>query len=247
MKKKRSASFYIIIILALLAVGALVFLLAPGRQLSTPPVTFPSAPPTEAPVPVATEPAGSGTAVIAVTPATVQTVIATLHRIDSYSRTLDIRDFWSGGSRSRSVSVWCRGDRLRLHISGDGMVDQNLLLRDKEKWIWYSDSDAVFHGDELPGDADTWQTILTYENLLSAKAQDILDAGYMDFSGRNCIYVRWRTGPLGYVSECFIDPDTGLLMGERSYDGDQLVYSMDSSEPDVTTPDNSVFALPKGA
>lgn len=245
--KKRSASFYIVIVLALLAVGALVFLLAPGRQLSTPPVTFPSATPAEVSVPVTPEATGDSETVIAVTPGTVQTVIATLHRADSYSRTLDVRDFWSGGSRSRTVKVWCRGDRLRVHISAEGQVGQNLLLRDGEKWIWYADSDAVYHGDELPGDADAWQTILTYEKLLAAPAEDILDAGYTDFSGRNCIFVRWRTGERGYVSECYIDPDTGLLMGERSYDGEELIYSMDSSAPDVTTPDESVFALPKGA
>ena len=63
----------------------------------------------------------------------------------------------------------------------------------------------------------------------------------------SCIFVRWRSGALGYVSECYIDPDTGLLMGERCYDGDTLIYSMDSSVPDITTPDESVFELPSGA
>ena len=246
--KKRSASFYIVIILALLAVGVLVFLLAPGRRISTPPVAFPSETPADVPIPVAPENTGSGgEAVIAVTPETVQTVIATLHRIDSYSRTLDVRDFSSGGSRTRTIEVWCRGDRLRLHISGDGTADQELLFRDREKWIWYEDGDAVYHGDELPGDTDSWQTILTYEDVLNAPREDILDAGYTDFSGMNCIFVRWRIGTLGYVSECYIDPDTGLLMGERCYDGEKLIYSMDSSLPDVTTPNENVFALPDGA
>ncbi len=244
--KKRSASFYILIVLALLAVGALVFLLAPGRQMSTPPVSLPTLPPTEASAPVSPEHTDDAS-VIAVTPDTVQTVIRTLHRIDSYSRTLDVRDFWSGGNRSRSIAVWCKGDRLRLHIDSGDEVQQELLFRDGEKWIWYSDSDAVYHGEELPGDTDAWQTILTYEHVLNAPAKDILDAGYTDFSGLSCIFVRWISGNLGYVSECYIDPGTGLLMGERCYDGEKLIYSMDSSVPDVTTPDESVFELPRGA
>ena len=45
----------------------------------------------------------------------------------------------------------------------------------------------------------------------------------------------------------YIDPGTGLLMGERCYDGEKLIYSMDSSVPDITTPDESVFVLPDGA
>ena len=185
---------------------------------------------------------------IGITPETVQAALGKLRRIDSYSRTLDIRDFWSGGNRARSIMIWCRGDRLRLRISTENeTVQQELLLRDGEKWIWYSDGDAVYHDDLLEDDADAWQTILTYENLLSASPDDILDADYVDFSGTSCIFVRWRTGTLGYVSECYIDPDSGLLMGERCYDGEKLIYSMDSSVPDVTTPDESVFALPRGA
>ena len=243
--KKRGASFYIIIVLAVLAVGGLVFLLAPGRQMSTPAVVLPTLPPADSSAPVAPEHT-AGAKVITVTPDTAQTVIGTLRRIDSYSRTLDIRDFWSGGSRSRQVSVWCRGDRLRLRISGEDTPQQELLFLDGELWLWYTE-DTVYHGSTLPGDADAWQTILTYEDMLSVPADDILDAGYTVFSGTSCIFVRWRSGALGYVSECYIDPETGLLMGERCYDGEKLIYSMDSSVPDVTTPDESVFSLPRGA
>ena len=245
--KKRGAYFYILIVLALMAVGALALLLALGRQMSTPAVVLPTPPPADASAPVAPENAPDAQ-VIAVTPDTVQTVIATLRRIESYSRTLDVRDFWSGGSRSRTLAVWRRGDSLRLQIGGsEDRVLENLLLRDGEVWIWYSDSDAVYHGAALPDDFDRWQSLLTYERLLSAPAEDILDAGYTEFSGLSCIFVRWRTGTLGYVSECYIDPDTGLLVGERCYDGQTLIYSMDSSVPDVTTPDERMFALPVGA
>ena len=241
--KKRGASFYILIFLALLAVGALVFLLAPGRQMSTPAVVLPTLPPADASAPVTSDHPDSAE-LIAVTPENVQTVIATLRRADSYSRTLEIRDFWSGGSRSRSIAVWCRGDSLRLRIDGDGAVRRELLIRDGEQWIWYADSAGIYHGAAQTDDADRWQTLLTYERVLEAPAQDILAAGYTDFSGTSCIFVRWRSGALGYVSECYIDPDTGLLMGERCYDGEKLLYSMDSSVPDVTTPDERMFELP---
>ena len=249
--KKRGAFFYILILLALAAVGALVFLLLPGREVSTPAVVLPTPAPPDASAPP-TQESVSGGQIIAVTPETVQTVIATLHRSDSYARSLSVQDFWSGGSRGRTFQVWVRGDSLRLAISDTDAGDQasaleNVLIRDGEKWIWYGDGSGVYRGPLLPGDADAYQTILTYEDLLNTPREDILDAGYTDFSGMNCIYVRWRIGTLGYVSDCYIDPDTGLLMGERCYDGEKLIYSMDSSVPDVTTPSESVFALPAGA
>ena len=48
----------------------------------------------------------------------------------------------------------------------------------------------------------------------------------------------------GYESECYIDPATGLLLGERSYDGAVLTYSMDSTVPELTAPEESLFAAP---
>ena len=192
--KKRGVFFYILILLALIAVGVLIFLLAPGRQVSTPPVTLPTpqVPDSSAPT---TQESVTGGQVIAITPKTVQTGITTLHRSDSYSRTLTVQDFWSGGSRVRLFQTWVRGDSLRLAVTGEddgAQAQENLLIRDGEKWIWYPD------------------------------------------------------GPmLGYASECWIDPDTGLLLGERRYDGDILIYSRDSSVPDLTTPDESVFTPPR--
>lgn len=245
--KKRGVSFYILILLALLAVAVLVYLLFPGRQSSTPAVTLPTPPPAESAAPSAPEQA-EGTQRIAVSPDTVQTVIATLRRSDSYSRSLSVEDLWSGGSRMRTVRVWARGDNLRLGITDDGNPDlpqQNVLVKGGEKWIWYADSSRVYRGPLLPGDADAYQSILTYEALLRADISDILDADYRTFGERNCIYVQWRTGGEGYVSECYIDPGSGLLMGERRYDGDILIYAMDSSIPDLTTPDESVFAEPR--
>ena len=247
--KRRGAFFYILIILALAAVAALIFLLLPGREVSTPAVVLPTPPPPDASAPPA-QGSVTGGQVIAVTPETVQTVIATLHRSDSYSRTLSVQDFWSGGSRIRAFKVWARGDSLRLAISdalsGDqAPAQENILIRDGEKWIWYGDGSGVYRGPLRPGDADAYQTILTYEDLLSAPAGDILAADYRQLGEQFCIYVRWRSGPLGYVSDCWIDPDTGLLMGERRYDGEILIYSMDSTVPDLTTPDESIFASPK--
>ena len=243
--KRRGAFFYLLILLALFAVGVLIFLLAPGRQQPTPAVLLPTPQLPDSAAPSAPESAERGQA-IAVTPETVQTVIATLRRSDSYSRTLSVQDFWSGGSRIRSMRVWVRGDRLRLSVTEEnGGAQKNVLIRGDEKWIWYADGDGVYHGPLLPGDADAYQTLLTYEDLLSAPAEDILDAGYTSYADRNCIYARWRSGALGYVSELYVDPDTGLLMGERRYDGEVLIYSMESAAPDVSTPDDSVFEIPR--
>ena len=79
--------------------------------------------------------------------------------------------------------------------------------------------------------------------MLSADPADILEADYRPYDELNCIFVQWRDGD--YVSELFVDPSTGLLMGERRYEGDILIYTMDSSVPDLTTPAESMFSIPR--
>lgn len=237
--------FIILIILILLVIAGIIFIFMPGNDPETPAVALatPSAVESSAPK------SGSDIEgiIISVSPNTVQTVIATLHRVESYSRTLNVLDSWNGGKRERTIMVYAKGDDTRLDIvygSGTQAVAEHLLLKGLEKWVWYSDQSGVFHSTVLNGDSDSYQSILTYEDVLSVPVKDILEADYRDYSGRNCIYVRFRTGVLRYVSECFIDPSTGLLMAERTYDGDALFYSMDSSDPDISTPDDSLFLEP---
>lgn len=239
--KNRNAFFYIIIVLVLLAVVGLVFFLAPGSTPDTPAVRLPSPAPTESAGSAGDE---SAAGVLSVTTDTVQTVLATLTRAESYSRTLTVRDFWSGGSRGRKIDVYALPGALRLDVAADGSPTEHVLLRDGQKWLWYDGADDVYTGSAADRDADLFQTVLTYEDVLSAPARDILDAGYTDFNGTYCIFVRWRYGTMGYESECYIDPATGLLLGERSYDCEVLFYSMDSTVPELAPPDGALFAAP---
>ena len=240
--KKRGASFYILIVLSLLAVAGLIFLLAPGNGAETPAVILPDAP---APEPSGAAPASDAPAEqIAVTPATVQTVIATLQRADSYSRTLTAETYWSGGKTTETLRVWVRGDRVRIESQTEGGESvRYVLLSGDEKWVWYSDRAGVFHGAVRDGDADALQTLLTYEDVLALDPAAISDAGYTVYMETNCIYVRYTDGPFGYIHECYIDVDTGLLIGEQSYDGEKLIYMMRSTAPDISTPDESLFRL----
>lgn len=240
--RKRSL-FIILIILVLLVIAGIVFFLMPGNDPETPVVALAT------PIAVDNSAWESGNSsdgkIIAVSPETVQTVISTLHRAESYSRILNVQDVWNGGKRERSIAVYANGDNLRLDVNGlSGTLIEHLLIKGQDKWIWYSDRPGVFHTAAGDSDTDSYQSILTYEDALSVPVKDILEADYREYSGQNCIYFRFRNGLLGYESECFVDPSTGLLMAERTYDGDFLFYSMDSSVPDISTPDDSVFLEP---
>lgn len=66
--------------------------------------------------------ADTGLNVVEVTPETVQTAIATLHRPEAYRRTITVEQFWSTGSATTETAVavlsgWTRTDRTLLRRS----------------------------------------------------------------------------------------------------------------------------------
>lgn len=246
MKPKR-ISLYILITLAAAALIWLVFTLAPGSSVDTPPVVLPSQ--AILPSPTVSGETGPGSegndpdTPISIGPGTVQAAIGALSKADNYSRILNISSFWSGGSGSSQVNVWVQGDNLRCMISSRGAA-KNILIKNGELWIWYSDSKELYHGSAGDHDADEYQMLVSYEELLDLPKSSIISADYELYQGESCIYASYVSGELGYEKRLWISVGTGLLMGCEVYDGSELIYSMVSSEPDISTPDESVFALP---
>jgi hypothetical protein len=240
--KLRRAAIYIAIAAALALILVMVMRMAPSASVDTPKVVLPTAPlPTESVRPE-TSPGGEKT--IDVTPETVQTAIATLTRSDSYSRTVRVETFWPGGSSVTETSVWVRQTSARLLISG-GKNEKNVLIRGDELWIWYSDSADIYHGPASGAAADEYQMLLTYEGILDLPVSAITAAGYTEYAGEKCIYAEFVSGELDYTYSCWVSIGTGLLMGAYVCDADgTLIYSMTSGQPDISTPDESIFTLP---
>ena len=239
--KARTVIGYLLLGLLLAAVIALVFRFAPSASVDTAQVILPTALPSAAP----NEGEGGDEQVqlVAVTTDTVQAVIGTLTRADSYARTLTFESFWDGGSSKRSIDVWLRGDNARFTVK-QGESTKNVLLLGTELWIWYADRAEVYHGLASERAADEYQALLSYEDILAVNKRDIFQAGYMEYNGENCIYARYTQGELGYESCFWVSESTGLLMGSETYDGDTLVYRMSSTPADISTPDDEVFVHP---
>lgn len=239
--KKRRGLLYILIFLTVAVLVLLVFFLSPSASVDTPAIVLPDT--SVNPVSETDSVPENEGRVIAVTPGTVQAAISTLSRAGSYSRTITVESFWSGGSSSRTIGVWVNGSDAKFLIS-NGHTVKNVLISGDELWIWYSDSPDVYIGPASDSAADEYQGLLTYEDILNLDPASITDAGYTEYSGERCIYVEYSDGVLGYVSHIWVSVDTGLLMGSQTMDGDTLIYRMSSSTPDISTPDESVFQRP---
>jgi outer membrane lipoprotein-sorting protein len=247
-KRIVSPSMIITVLIVIFALIAAVIILNGQRNaMDTPSVILPS------PIGGSDSPSGQesdnpGTGRKAeVTVETVQAVLGTLIRADSYSRSVSIESFWSGGSSKSDIDVWVKGPNTRIIETGEGET-KNILILDKDIWIWYSGSGSYYHGQTGSGNSidDKYQRILSYEDVISLEPEDIHEAGYTEYNGEACIYTKYTSGELGYEKAIYVSVSSGLLMGTETYDGNTLIYRMVSDAPDISTPSDDVFLSPEG-
>ena len=232
---------YVLAAAAAAAIAVLIIRFAQSGSVDTPQVILPTqAAVTEAPP---EETAESGDA-LEITPDTVQTAVGLLSRAESYSRTLTVERLWDGGSQTREISVWVRGGSVRISEDAE-QGGRNVLIAGGEMWIWYAGEDGVFHAAADENAADEYQELDSYETLLGLDRSQILDAGYDEYAGEYCIFAEYVSGSFGYTTRVWISVATGLLMRGETWDGDTMIHGVSSSQPDISTPVESVFKLPE--
>lgn len=189
-----------------------------------------------------------------VTPTTVQSVIATLSRYESYSRMMTITYLWADGSQSETISVLIREDsgwkRIEIFLSSD--ETEHRIIGDDRIWLWIEDKDEKYESQvffcqatEVP--VDLLQHIPTYEDVLALDPLCITDAGYEEYNGQPCIFVETQNHELGYVYRYWVSEISGLLMATETEKSGKIVYRMTSNE--VISPcadSDSAFVLPDG-
>ena len=184
---------------------------------------------------------------IEVTPETVKTVLGTLSRPESFARSYTVKSIWNGGQSEETLSYWQSGENIKLSITKNKTV-RNILVRGSDLYVWYDGSSGVFKSklseSSVSKEVDRFSRLVAYEDILDIPQEDILDAYYVDQSGQPCIYVKYKSGKLGYIYQANIAVDTGLLVSMNKSDKDKLIYSMDSVSTDLSTPSESVFDIP---
>ena len=182
-----------------------------------------------------------------VTKDTVQAVLRTLTRAESYSRVYKITTLWTGGQSESTVSVWKNGEKTRVSTTL-GSTTKNVLLSGEALSVWYSGSGSVFHAkltdSASTSELDEFSRLVTYEGVLDVSADSILDAGYVDHGGQSCIYAKYRSGTNNYVNQIYVAISSGLLVSAEIDDGETPVYKMESVSTDLTAPADSAFTAP---
>ena len=182
---------------------------------------------------------------VEVTPETVQAVIATLSRPESYQRELNVTLFWSGGSSSAQVRIWADGGYVKTDITTGGAV-QHRLVGDGKLYLWYGGDRTWKELTAGETTGDLAQRIPTYEDVLALDPEQITDAGYERRENKDCIYVEVKNPDLDTLDRYWIETATGLLWGAETLEGDQKVYEMTETSCTIPLGEEIAFSLPDG-
>ena len=159
-EKKRTVMAVVIIVVVLAAVLYSFFLnlFAPTPRLV---IADPNA--GQSADPVAQESGQPGGVAVEVTPQTVQSLIASLERYESYRRTVSVEYFDAGQSLGAvTAQVWADGGWVRTSASLSSGVVEHTVVGDGALWLWYDGGEQVYSGPAADRAADLSQRLPTY-------------------------------------------------------------------------------------
>jgi hypothetical protein len=184
---------------------------------------------------------------VEVTPQTVQNVIATLERSDSYYREVTIETLWEDGSSVTQVQVWVDGGWTHSQMVLPSGAIRHDIIGNGTLYYWYEGSSTYCTVSADKFSSDLAQRLPTYETVLALDTSSITDAGYESRGDIPCVFVEVARDEVQTIERYWISVDSGLLVSaETDYNG-QTIYRMSSYTP-ITTPcpSNASFSLPDG-
>ena len=187
---------------------------------------------------------------VEVTADTVQEIIATLNRPETYSRDIIIERFWEDGSAQQHIHTAVTGEVMSLRTDSPEGAERRVIVTADKVYIWYSGDSVPFSSyiGAAGNAADEWRAIFTYEDVLALAPADIIETGFTQFGGEPCIYVVHRSPQFGHIIRYYVSIELGLLVGAQEYNhAGELVYRMTVGRTTVGVADPSAFILPDGS
>ncbi|MDD4715735.1 MAG: hypothetical protein PHT34_04180 [Oscillospiraceae bacterium] len=246
MEKKKMTIFAvliaILIVAALLASFGLTLLSGGTPAVTLPGLSKKDAAGTDAP----SDEASEGNYIrVDVTPKTVQSVIATLARAESYYRVVTIDTLAGSKMEEASISCWVTKGYSAARMQARGKV-RHSITGNGTLYIWYDGDRTWYEGPLGALSADIVQRIPTYEDVLKIDQKNITDAGYQMLKGVSCIYVEVADRDLGYAERYWISVDSGLLICAETRKENKIVWRMISYDVEIPMPADAPFVLPDG-
>ena len=184
---------------------------------------------------------------VEVTLDTVQQVVATLERPDSYSRTVNIEMVGGAGDTGAiTATVTVDGGWTMSQLTlPDGRVCHSIVGEGK-RYVWYDNQRRWQEYDASERSADLAQRLPTYEDILAVDRERIVEAQYVLTGALPCLYVVVEEPELGYLESYWVSVDTGLLVRSESSKNGEVFYRMSGYTVEAPAAPGLSFALPDG-
>ena len=196
--------------------------------------------------PTASQPQEGELTQVLVTPATVQSVVATLARPERYYRTVTVT--YAGVNTPTVSQIWARDGWVRTDTTGPSGLVRHTLVGEGTRYVWYGNSSAWSSSPADGSSADLEGAgIPTYEDVLDLDSHSITQASYTQYNSMSCIYVQWVQGD--GRAEYYISVEAGslgLLVGAIQYEGEEAVLSMTATATQLNPLTYPSFQLPDG-
>ena len=239
-KRKLSQITMVFVVLTVLVVTLMLI----GNRHRTSRITLPEETPSPGQTVEDSEENGA-VSVVKIAPDTVQSAIRTLKRPEKYHQSITVKYFWNGGSKSTRVDAAVQGAWSRTDQTLPGGQTRHTLTDGRTTYLWYNGEQSYL---SLPAgniSADDEQMIPTYEDILNLPTEEIAVADYQEISGCRCIYVKTAENKNGYVTQYWVNVETGLLVSAERMQHEETIYRMDAQMLDTVSPE--LFRLPDGA
>lgn len=187
---------------------------------------------------------------VEVTPETVQNVIRTLSRPESYHRETQINYYWSAdgqsGSTTYAVEIWADGGYVKTVLRPASGSVEHRLVGDGKLRMWYEGDKSWKEMAAPESGGDLAQRLPTYEDVLQLDPAEITAAGYETKNDVDCIYVQVHQQGLEALDCYWIETATGLLYSAETWEGELLVYQMVQTNLQLLE-EGTEFTLPDGS
>lgn len=180
---------------------------------------------------------------VEIAPATVQSTISALSRIESYYRTVTT----TLAGNETFVQIWVDRGWSRSELTLSSGVTVHTIVGDGQVWRWYGNDDRVasWKADNASMDVES-QRIPTYEDVLALDPGLIAAASYEEHNGYLCVFVEVDVPELDQRERYWVSADSGLLAAAETEQGGEVVWSMTTTIPEIPVPTTAAFVLPDG-
>lgn len=196
--------------------------------------------------------ANAGFLSVEVTKTTVQYIIQSLQRQDSYYRELTFELFSEGGDSEQgsifNIKAWTDGDCTMTTESSSSGLTQHIIVNEGKRYVWYGNDQRYRETPAEKKESDLAQRILTYEDVIDLPTENIVDAGHDMKDGKYCIWVEYSEESVGYLERYWIEIESGLLVAAetRNKEDGRLIQRLTETHYEAPINQQVKFILPDG-